>query len=426
MNKYENVKFFYFYDLSIYFIIFYITALRILHITSPDIGLLFCIVFGQILLLNFLKYKEKSNKASVIVTLIITIPVLFLFFSFSKALSLIPIIFFISIYTIRNFDDLVLYEHYSRKIKEKLIKLFILGIFTSLIYVSSISSKDVFVIADLFRGYIIFLMISVILLREGRNYSFSLQGNKSLITDIIILIVSFIMSIKALFNIFLSALLFIIKLMGAGILYLTEKLAVYIIVPVIKYLISPLFYKFAKNANKNKTNIDPNLYKANGESDIKNEIVSKINFPKYVNYILGIIAILIVCYIIYKVLKRHNISKPISEEVVEEREALVIENKKDKTFIKKLRSYILSDSKEKVYFQYRRILIASEKAGIFKKFMTPTALKNILKTFGNDSDKLEDATKTYNEAKFSNHEITLAGSKKMKEDVDKLLPLVKK
>lgn len=426
MSKYESIKFFYFYDLSLYFIIFYITILRLFHFATPDIGLLLCISFGEIVILNYLKYKEKSDKIKLIATLILIIPILFLLFSFSKALSVIPVMFFVCVYTIRKFDDLVLYENYSGIIKEKLIKILLLGMFTSVLYVGDV----ILGIQDLFRAYIVFLMISLIVLREGRNYSFSLQGKKSLITDGIILLLSFVMSIKSLFYLTLGALSFILRIIGEAIYYILSSIAIYILDPFVYKILMPLFRLISKLFKKKQGDVDPNMYKISGVNDknltIKNEIVSKLNINKYLNYTIGIIAVLILCYISYKIIKKQNIKKAVKDGVIEERESIVIMETGDKPFLKKLRNYITSDPKEKIFFQYQRILLASKKVGVFKNFMTPTALKNILKTFGNDGEKLENITTVYNEAKFSNHQVTLDKSKKMKENVDKVLPLVKK
>lgn len=423
MSKYESIKLFYFYDLSLYFLIFYVSILRLFHFETPDIGLLFCLSCGELALLCFLKYKEKSDNISLIIPMVLVIPILFAMFKASEALCAIPVMFFIALYTIRKFQDLVLYEHYSGKIKQKLIRLFLLGLFTVLLY----SGNFILGIQDLFRAYIVFLMISVILLREGRNYSFSLQGKKSFIVDGIILLVSFILSIKALFNLTIKALSYVLGVIGSAILFVLDKLIVYILVPFVKYILQPLFKQLAKNTNKYKADIDPNIYKINDSDQkiIKNDIVSKLHFNNYVNYTIGIIVVLILCYISYKLIKRERFNKPVKDGVIEERESLIIKDQGNKPFMRKLRNYITSDPKEKIFFQYQRILSASKRIGVFKRFMTPTALKNILKAFENDSDKLENITTVYNEAKFSNHQVTIDKSRKMKEDVDKLMPLNK-
>lgn len=52
--------------------------------------------------------------------------------------------------------------------------------------------------------------------------------------------------------------------------------------------------------------------------------------------------------------------------------------------------------------------------------MTPSQLKNIIKLKANSSDKIDEVTDTYNEAKFSNHHIEISQQIFMEENVNKL------
>lgn len=419
MKKYEYLKVMYYFDISLFVIIIYTTLFYLLHFTFPNTLLLSLIDFGAIFLVCFLAYKEKKTWVLVSIPFAFSIVILYLTSGLNNTLiGSIPI-FFSLIYSIRRWDVFITYRFYLDKIKMLLKLLCVAGVLTSMFYLFG-EYKN---IELLYKAYIVFFFVSIIFLREGRNYNYNIESKKNILVDLFILLSIFVLSSKKLFSLFFSAISFIFGHVYEAFFFVIEKLVIYVLYPIIKIIgdfIKSIFpkVKYPDIANSQKSSNHTSL---DDYRKIKNDLVGRINLSQGEKIFLGFLVVFIICLIIFKVIKKQKFTKEVEENVVEEREVIEEEKPKDKQkegLFKRLNKLLFTDNRCKIMLLYQKLLQKAFKRGIYKKHMTPTSLKNILCSKGFPRESLDGLTSIYNEAKFSNHAITEEMVKNMKKNLD--------
>lgn len=283
------------------------------------------------------------------------------------------------------------------------------------------------------RLSVIFLVLSVVLLRSGRDFSNNIKNSKTRILNIIIVVAAFLFSIRYVSE----KVVYAIKMLLSGIGFLLgfvfdivyTVIAKYILWPIMKYILVPLFHYlgivFMKIFGKGTRKLYP---KVDGSQKIAKEntvgMLNNIAIPQSVKILILIAVITIVLYIVYtKAIKDQMYKKIIDAEVVEEREKIEDNNMKNKKasfgeLIKKL--FTADDNAGKIRRVYKSLEKDTDKKGIYKKYMTATHLKNITSVYIDSKEELKNITSVYNEAKFSDHTIENDKVKATKEEYGKI------
>lgn len=256
-----------------------------------------------------------------------------------------------------------------------------------------------------FRFYVIFLISSVLLLRESRAYSSKIKKRTPLKNNVLISAGMIFFSFDFVLEIIFKIIGLVLKLLGF--IFSPLKPLLYKFAVILGSLLNPLMSKLSKGwQNYYKSNL-------NGMAKIKaSQYQKELHNTKSYNGVATIMAIvigvIILCAIIYVMYrftrgKKENI-KELKNDVVEEREKIKNNNKNTKSFFSKLTEAFRKKENinEEIKFLFGKFEFLTYKKEIFKSYMTATQLTNVTKAHIDESAELDKLSNIYNEAKFSN------------------------
>lgn len=305
------------------------------------------------------------------------------------------------------------YEIYKSKAKEAIVILLILGLIFTLSKLYSVQST--------LKFYIIFLISTSILMREARNYYYSLKNSKSFITNIALTLGIIFISLDSVFNLVVICLKFI----GSIIYKLAEAVSSLLVLIIDKPLEASVNYlrlKFSSKANLiDKINANQNNLQLN--KDKTADLAGNTGLPIWLTTSIKLAVLMLIIYFAYKILRKYKgrVTRN-SEETLIVREKLSREKNPSVNFIKKaLKSVLrLSDLREQAINVYKKFQQKTNEKGIFRKHMTARQLENITKAYIENPEGIDKLTDIYNEAKFSTHKITKDKVEAMKESLNKV------
>lgn len=259
------------------------------------------------------------------------------------------------------------------------------------------------------RFCLIYFVISILLLRESRAYSYNIKSSRY--TNLIIAAFSLIMSMDIIFSNLVKLLFHIIEIIWIPLQYIFEKMLL-----VIGFLLQ-IISKILSRRMKENTDIHVNT---NTTSQVPVRIENNLYvFPTWAKTVIEIIVFFIFVFIVYKVysnLRRHKVSKDIDSEVNYEKIPLGIKKHKKKVnYGKDLKGKILS-----IFYNFEKNL---EHEKQFHVSLTAEELGKIAKIVHGEDKKYGNVDKivnVYNKAKFSNVQVDLKDYNTMKEANDEL------
>jgi len=365
-------------------------------------------------------YIMKNNKyVSIILPIIVSIP--FMWILFDGLAILINLVFVVvSVFVNLAMEELpVNYEEYKSKAKQGVIIIAITAIMSFWLEKS---------IADyLYRFFINYMIVTVILLRESRAYYYKViidaintektkkvGAIKRFFTNTFfrygIVIISTIMLTT---DWVLKKSLSVINVLNKGIdIVLGNILDVIIKIsgPIIGFIVGLLNKLFMKAGMSLRLG---DFTKALNY-DKKEKILASSRGTATDNIIwknaLKIIILLIIILFIVDVVKKMKFMRVKDEQYIEEKEKINKNSKGQKghknniaTLLKKV--FRMNNTiKEKILNIYRDFEKTTKKAEIYKSSMTATQLKNTTKANIENDNYLDEMTDIYNEVKFSNYE----------------------
>ena len=307
-------------------------------------------------------------------------------------------IFFILIFL--NIDDNFLsQESYKNKIY---VAFFILVIISVLSTALSGSMASMVI-----RFVILFAVMSVLLLRNVRNYSCNIKNKKDKFIDIATICLFIIFSVEKVYKI----VIFMINI----ILSIISNIIYFISMFIINYILAPLFGKIFYNLKDIQVKMPERqdekvIFDSNVTEKIKeSKGILNPNIPSYVYLIINIVIILFVIWILYRFYKKSVTSKVYEDEDLVEETRERIKNKKsskNRYFSKlKMKLFSSNDVRSKITHVFLKFQQITYNKGIFKRFMTAKQLTNVTRAYVDSSDELKKIAEIYNEAKFSKHNL---------------------
>ncbi|MCM1992617.1 hypothetical protein [Oceanirhabdus seepicola] len=363
-------------------------------------------------------YNKSNNKNKKIIScaipIVFTIPLYFLnhtIFS-GAAYSLYNVAMIIYINSIE--ENGVDYSTYHDMSLKALIVFLIVS-------VSTIIADQKFA-SELFRYYVFLLVVIVMLLRESRNFMFKIRSKYS-----------------KYFNLFISGSILLVCFgKGEVILDFFKKYLMLIIdktFDVLFWIISfPLtllfnaFSKLAKNIHsedmEDLINAPDKIFK---DKDLFEEALTlqENDNNNFIFQGLKIIVFILIVFLLVKFfLKLMNKSKVLKEDTKEIREEIKTskeykKNGKLKKIFKKIFRGNLSVNM-RIFEVFKEFQITTKKKEIFKKYMTASQLKKVTKMHVDTPNELDGMALIYNEAKFSDHEMTETQYTKIKENYSEI------
>lgn len=428
MKKYDILKFSYYTVFALFFSIVSSTIFTLFHLMAPTIPLLFGMSLVCILIYFLLIQKGAKPWPSIIISEVTAILELSFITYNGEAIWGGLLVFIILIYVYKNWDIDVNYGMIIFHIKRFFKLLIILGLYVSVLCYAGVFTRDV---NNMFIMYIAFFLLSILVVREGRIYSYKIKSKKNLLIDALLIASIIILSIKELMMFFVNLFAYIFNIVYNAIFncfaFLVNLLYIYILKPLIDWL-RPLLYHASKSqTNKEQTTNSNDLFNSTKKlADENRDFTKGIHMSNTTEIVLAIIIVAIIAIVIIKLIKKRN-SKAFNSGsyITEKREKIVdkiddISKEKKNSFIKKLTSILKfnKDNNLKILLLYKGFLNITYIKGFFKKYMTPTELKSKMINDKYDTDSLKVITEVYNEAKFSNHKLHENASELMEKNID--------
>ncbi|WP_142415187.1 hypothetical protein [Hathewaya massiliensis] len=411
---YKEVKFLYVVFINTIFFIA-LNFLCNLVIREPLSKYFYLLDLVIILTSKYLAYRtfhsmENHKKLIILSTLICLVVSPLVIYISNLKLFIVNLIYILFILIILNkdSDNIINHDEYKYRISKGFILIIIIGILMSVFY------------RELFREitvlYFFSIAISILLLRESRNYDYKIKNKNSKYLNVLIGISVMIFSIDPIYKGFY----FIVRTIKGFLDKILDKILdflMYVVFAPLSFIFEDLkAYLLSKENIQNPKlgeEVKPIINKNIKTEEFK---VSFLDIP-LVNSILKILLVCVILYIIYKIYKFfiENVyysSPKESEDEFSEK----IYTKKKKEF--KIFKTLLTSNKDErgiVLETYQRFLKVCYKKNFFKKYMTSTVLANVLKIHIDNNKELEDLSTIYNKAKFSLHEVSEEDLEKVKE-----------
>jgi hypothetical protein len=359
--------------------------------------------------LQFLISKLNKRKIAVITSMVVGIALVFFISSKSEFFINSIFIALVALVTNSTEDEEIIYNAFKDKAKKALLA----AVFTVLL----IMFVDLEIVKDIFRFYIVLLISIVILLRETRNYAYSIRNKKGISVNIGLAAGILVLSSDFVFQKVVDLLKLLIKIIDIPLSLVLNLLGILMKVPLDmmmnyfrkKHLQNPDVFDLVSGGDKNQPPLQPNLESVSG-------------LPVWLSTGLKLIILLIVIYTFYKLILKFRYGVKKKEQfIVEERERITSVKEKD-SFIKRTIKRLLNsgDLRSQVLSVYKKFQEKTYEKGIFKRHMTARQLKNVTKTRIDNPEGIDSLTDIYNEVKFSNHHISDEKLSLAKESFNKI------
>ena len=256
------------------------------------------------------------------------------------------------------------------------------------------------------RFYVIYFVLSILLLRESRAYSYNIKNSR--FVNLFILVFTLIMSMDFVFLSIVKLARRLIEIIWIPFQYIVEG-----IMYGIGYLVE-LFSKLISKTMNKKVDIAINN---NSASQIPaNNDTSIFIFPVWAKTIIEILFFLLfiyVVYILYTKSKNYKSNRENNAEVIYEKLAVAsVKNKYRANYGNDLYSRILS-----IFYHFEKY---ADSKKLYKPSSVAEELGNAVKNSVSQKEAVEDLVNIYNETKFSSHKIDAEYYKNIKEAYNKI------
>lgn len=415
MSWFNQVKFFY--TSTITLLITFIWAVITSIVFKVEIS--FQLFFLVILMSNIGRYyfRKGINPKLCLALAMIPIVIIELLTSFEPFFAVLNIVFstFVMEKLFKEEKNDINYDEYKRLFLHGLYYMFAAGIIYSLMKWSGFAGNS----SMIYIGILVYIILAVISLREAMGFEYQIKrtrGSKCINYGL------------ALFGILLTQkrvygwIIFLGEIISRKVGDLISWVAT-IIFSIIQYPLMWLFSLLQKLLGDGKgefPDVMANLDSINTE-----------NFTERVGgtgtLIINVIVffiIIVIIYLLYKGISKvyYQSNKNKTKEYTESVEKLEVEKTKARkisTLLKKLFRK-KGTPREEVIYKYGEFVTTASKKEIFKEYMTPGQLKNIIKIKVDSSNHIDDITNIYNEAKFSTHNIEEGQKNIVEENVNKV------
>jgi hypothetical protein len=234
---------------------------------------------------------------------------------------------------------------------------------------------------EMFRFYILFIISATLVLRESRRYYYKIEGSRSQIANIGIMIGVMLFSMQIVYRVIIRILI----LVGNACGIVLDWIVRFIIFVIGKPLAASIeaIKKFLEGR------LDPELLKpsegAKNQMPLPDVSSGTLQIPAFITVLLKITIIALILWIIYRVFTKYHSSHALTEKFHEERER--IERKKQNRIHRRRFTSMLErlfgsqgDRRQQILSIYRNFEIKTSKKGIFKPYFTATQLGNMTKT----------------------------------------------
>ncbi len=383
---------------------------------------IFILMMISILTSKYLLRKGKKVEICIGVSLIPII--VYEIFSQEIVIAIGDIIFvaLISAVLLRETNENINYDRYKN--------IFINGI--SYIFIASIICsmfKPIYA-EIIFRGIVIYLILMVITMRETMGYCYNIKSSKvNKIINISLISLALLTTQEFFYIIFVK----VVSILYRGIEFITEFI-IDVIVKIIGIPMTWVFNALQKLFTERRGALEDIFGRIDSGSknppNIKGltpeMVTASPTFIFIMKVIVTIILILIVSSIIRKIIKGTNLNRDDGyTEIIEE-----IEQKDPgyKKVIDKIKKIFRKKGtpREEVLYKYSEFVEVANKKEIFKTYMTPRQLGNIVKIKVDNCMEVDEVTNMYNEAKFSTHIINKSYEQKVEKYVDNINKNIKK
>ena len=270
------------------------------------------------------------------------------------------------------------------------------------------------------KCFIVYLIFSVVAMREIRNYCNRITNKKAQILSIVIILIGVLISTD--FGYFIIA--SVVSYSYKGVAFVIGKVAMVIFAVVYKPLmavgngiVSFIYWLGALIFGKDDKEEEMGIPKPE-------EALEELKGGEAPHVIMFIILGAILALVLFKVIRRVR-------EAQKERklgETLIEREKIDKPKDKRGKFSLFGkkvfkgdwDVRMQILYIYSKFQIYMRGKNIFKPYMTATQLSNVAKTKNYEEEALDNIKIIYNEAKFSKHQLKKEGLSKIKEEYGRI------
>lgn len=423
MSWINQVKFFYTTTITLMVTFIWTAIISALFRLNITFELFFIVFIGS----NIARYLLRRGTNPKVCLFIGMLPIVIVEFIISnEPLLAIFNITFSSIFILKILKDEISdvnYQDYKREFIRGIYYIFIASIGYSIIRSGlSETSSSIYVVI------LAYVILVVITLREAMGYECNIKRSKvskiincSLGAFGILLTQDFVY----------SKLVFLAKIIKQVInyifLFIVEGL-----LAILKYPITLLFSLIEKIlaglGNEAMLQILEDMGKV--EETEPMEVVRSLNGENPIIFnILKIGLLILVIYLFFKAASKiyYKINENRNREYTEVIESIERDINKSEKLKSKLKKLFRKKGspREEIIYKYGEVVEAAAKKDIFKKYMTPSQLKHVIKIKMRIGGNIEVITELYNEAKFSTHNIEKDKQNKMVENVNNLKKTMK-
>lgn len=314
----------------------------------------------------------------------------------------------------------VSYDEYKNIFLHGIYYIFITGVLYSFMRWSEVKSDG----SIIYIGILVYIILAVISIREAMGYEYQIKRSKgSKCINYGLVLFGILLTQEVVY----SKLILLAEIIKNGVVFVLSWL-VNIILSILKYPIEWLFSFIQKLIGDVDNELLLKLQQGMNKSDTLQQestanplifLILKIAF-----LILKIALVILFIYLLYKAMSKvyYNVNKNKIQEYTEVVESIEVQKPKGSKLFMKIKKLFRKRGtpREEVIYKYGELVDTAAKKEIFKEYMTPSQLKHIIRLKANSSDKIDQVTDTYNEAKFSNHDIGISKQRLMEENVNKL------
>lgn len=363
-----------------------------------------------IFLCEYLIYKTDKKILAITLAVALSIVLTFLITNTENLFSSLLFIIISMLIILKNEEINISYTRCKATLMGGLYLTIPLSIFISILNSGLMSF--------LFRAFVVYVIVMILTFKERLKYEYNIRNESATKINLGVIIGIVILSQDKCINILYKISSWImdklLSLISNAFIFITNLLKVPItaIMNFFKNIISKLFSNF-------DIGILNNLSEKTMENKTDIEISSIQNTNFDISIIVKVLIFILIIYGIYKFLSNININIKSKENYVEVIESLeddqLSKNKKKHINLKEKFFRKKGTIKEEIKYTYKDFEKKTREIDIFRPYMTPTQIKNVVKIKVNNIEGLEDITNIYNEAKFSNHDLTEEHLNKIKD-----------
>lgn len=387
---------------STYVLMIYIiwTMLTCTFIANEVSFNLYLITLFNVFLMEYLYDKEHKKHITLLVPLIIGAVILWIIYDPYKAV--LNYLFFIAsiIVIYKEEPNQINYYEYKQR--------WIAGAYLMVGVAVFIFIFSYPLLEKMFRVFVMYLILVVINLRESLRYSYNIRSKHSKYINLGIIGFMVIIFQEHTYRIFST----IVKGIYGGVNYIFN-IIFDAIITIASYPIAYGVEFFGKLFQKSDWDFNGTRegfvkLKLPAEQLFKQDTYRDEASIAYVSILLKIILAIVIIIIIVRSLSALVKVEKREEGYVELREKLNGKKRNKEGLIQKLKKTIFrkrGNLREEILYSYSEFERVTEKAEIFKPYMTASQLKNVTKIKVDNIDKLDEMTDIYNKAKFSKKQL---------------------